>query len=793
MHMVIINNGPTGPNSLFLNDLSRVILPLPLPFDAPPTWSEDDHVQRTLESQRILQAAREKARRRDNYDSARTRRELTRLFEEKFQKPPYEWQIDVSEAIVLGLDAVVIAGTGAGKTIPFMMPLLLHPQKFVLVISPLKILQEDQAKRFKKMGLKAAAVNGDTYSRELQKDLHTQTHNAILTSPEMCFEHQDFRKWLRDEQTGKRIMAVIVDEAHCASQWGGDFRPHYAMLHRLRAILPVGNPILAASATLSPSALTEVCSGLNLDFDRSFFLNLGNDRPNITPSIVRMNGSKDYAAIDPHLPNPADVHSADDLPKTITFTNAVKKTQVIFRHLRRLYPNVRGAIDFLHAHRSVKAKRRVMKQFRKGKIKILIATEAAGMGADIPDIELIIQFGVPSSLSVWTQRAGRAGRSPELHARAILLVEKSMFQRRKKRKRGAGKEKPVAPEPESSDSDSGSDSGAEDSPESNAPRGRGKAMTADPDDGLEWGKNVDPILREYISTAECRRDMSDLHFKNPPRHPPMGECCDNCTALEQQVQPPSPPKTPEPPDSSPSSAQSTPSKNRNANGKRTMVRGDGPKTRRKDHLKRARSTLETWRTKIYLSTYSNTSLTPEVLLPDIFLSSLASHRSTSEQDPLALVSAWAFVKDHGADVLNALARLDRAVHDEREREKEANKARKTSRTAAKASATVGSHFHQHNATCSRRTFSFPSPDLRDTPHSCHFPYAAVADSVTSWLSLPTAFYPTHAASTSLLYTPDTHYLSNTIAHSFALWLSIPSAFYPAFYPADTASTSLFPG
>ncbi|KAJ7088949.1 hypothetical protein C8R44DRAFT_892577 [Mycena epipterygia] len=111
--------------------------------------------------------------------------------------------------------------------------------------------------------------------------------------------------------------------------------------------------------SLSPSALTEVCSGLILDLDRSFFLNLGNDRPNITPSNIRMNGSKHYAAIDPYVPNPADVHSVDDLPKTITFTNAVKKTQVICRHLRRLYPNVRGAIDFLHARRSVKAKRRV--------------------------------------------------------------------------------------------------------------------------------------------------------------------------------------------------------------------------------------------------------------------------------------------------------------------------------------------------------------------------------------------------------------------------------------------------
>ncbi|KAJ7774230.1 P-loop containing nucleoside triphosphate hydrolase protein [Mycena maculata] len=557
--------------------------------------SEDDHVKRTAKSQHILQAACEKARRKRNYDSAKTRRDLARLFEEQYKKPPYQWQIDVSEALVLGLDAVVIAGTGAGKTIPFMMPLLLYPKKFVLVISPLKILQADQAKRFKKMGLKAAA------------DLYTQSHNTILTSPEMCFEHQDFRKWLRDDNTGKRILAVIVDEAHCASQWGGDFRPHYALLNRLRALLPVGTLILATSATLNPSALTEVCSGLDLDLDRSFFVNLGNDRPNITPSVVRMNGGKDYAAIDPFLPNPADVKSLDDLPKTITFTNHVKKTQVLCRHVRRLYPNLRGAIDFLHAHRTAKSKRRVMKQFRKGKIKILIATEAAGMGADIPDIELIIQFGVPSSLSVWVQRAGRAGRSPELHARAILLVEKSMFQHRKKRKRGAGKAKAKpAPEPDSSDSDSSSNSDG-DEPAANNVAATSTAAVNPEDDGKEWGKQVDPALREYICSIDCRHDATDRYFDNPPRRPLTGECCDNCTVIEQQKQRPSQPQTPEPPD------ESTPSKKRNANGKRTMLRGNGPKTRCKEHLSNARAALQRWRINTYLSNYSYSSFTPEHL------------------------------------------------------------------------------------------------------------------------------------------------------------------------------------
>jgi bloom syndrome protein len=107
---------------------------------------EHDHVKRTAESQRILQQAREKARKKARYNSEATRRDLARLFEESFKKPAYEWQIGVTEAFLLGLDVVLIAGTGAGKTMPFMMPLLLHREKYSLIISPLKVLQEDQVR-----------------------------------------------------------------------------------------------------------------------------------------------------------------------------------------------------------------------------------------------------------------------------------------------------------------------------------------------------------------------------------------------------------------------------------------------------------------------------------------------------------------------------------------------------------------------------------------------------------------------------------------------------------------------
>lgn len=109
----------------------------------------------------------------------------------------------------------------------------------------------------------------------------------------------------------------------------------------------------------------------------------------------------------------------------------------------------------------------------------------------------VIQFGIPSSLCVWIQRAGRAGRSPDINAHAILLVEKSMFQWRKKRKK-------KAPD-DSDDSEDSGDSGEDDSEDE----------IGGDSDKMEWGKKVDPDLRKWIETDECRRDIADEYFNNP--------------------------------------------------------------------------------------------------------------------------------------------------------------------------------------------------------------------------------------------------------------------------------------
>lgn len=200
----------------------------------------------------------------------------------------------------------------------------------------------------------------------------------------MCLKHPEFRKWLCSKKTTESMAGIIIDEAHCISQWGGDFRPAYAEVSKLRAFMPSEIPVLLTSATLPPLALSEVCSEMNVDCEDSFFLNLGNRQSNISYAVHHMDSSKDFSAIHALLPDPNKITTPKDLPHTIIFTNSINDTQTICQDLWKRYrPQFHRHIDYLHAHRTRKAKRRVMKNFRKRRVQILIATEAAGMVSSI--------------------------------------------------------------------------------------------------------------------------------------------------------------------------------------------------------------------------------------------------------------------------------------------------------------------------------------------------------------------------------------------------------------------------
>ncbi|KAF7289543.1 Bloom syndrome [Mycena chlorophos] len=379
--------------------------------------------------------------------------------------------------------------------------------------------------------------------------LYADTPQAVFSSPEMCLKHLGFRKWLKSDTAIDSFSGSILDEAHCIPQWSAEFRKLYGQLDALRSLFPLNSPFQAVSATLTPDDVYTVAHTLKIDLSDAYFINLGNDRPNITPAVVHMKSSEDFAALDALLPAQEDVHTANDIPKTLIFTNSIKLTHRIVSYLRRHYGSrFDDAFAPYHAHRSPLAKELVMDDFDRGITRALGATEAAGMGQRharrrasnpiwVPENPLDVDSACRSGWAIAGHPGARhtAGRGERVQAPP----------KRRSRADGSGSE-----ESEADSAASGDESERE----------------------MEWGKKVDDSLRDARP-----RDVVDAMLLTKP----TGPCCDVCTNNapapisddDSELNANSRLFTPEPNPSPSYSAHSTPSKHTNENGKRPMRPG----------------------------------------------------------------------------------------------------------------------------------------------------------------------------------------------------------------------------
>ncbi|KAI9069772.1 P-loop containing nucleoside triphosphate hydrolase protein, partial [Trametes sanguinea] len=576
------------------------------------------HEEQRTRSYEVLQHARDAAQKAYKYNSVAMRDSMVKEFRERMGgKDPYQWQLDVAEAILLRLDCTVIAGTGSGKTMPFIMPAFVEEQQVYIIVSPLNALETDQAERFRKLQVSAAVLNGTTFTTDLLK---VEVPLALY-----------------------RVGAFIVDEAHCIKQWAKDteFRREYGRLGKLRALAPQGAPVLATSATLTPRALNEVREELCIHATKSFHLNLGNDRMNIKQEMRFMKSGSDYSALDFIVKG---VKEAKDIPRTLVFVDEIHKCHAVTHRLRGIAgEHLRDYVKFYHAQRVQSAKDDVLELFRNGQVRVLIATEAAGMGVDIPDIELVVQFGVPENLSIWLQRAGRAGRSPVVRARAIMLVQESVVQEVKSKKGEVAAEE--------SDSDFYEE---EEHVEDQVETKREKRV---------FKKNVEGALREWIETKGCRRAVADAYFDNPPRAHgsscPPSLCCDLCAAratssLGAGAHSSTPSELVQ--DAAPGPSESAQPQDIKAEDQAANVLD-----RRKDeHLKHVKAELRAWRLRTRRAKYAGTSLKAENILPDRALQTIASVREgikTVDDLREALKVPWPLLDVHGAEVLDLVKRL----------------------------------------------------------------------------------------------------------------------------------------
>ncbi|KAI0309971.1 P-loop containing nucleoside triphosphate hydrolase protein [Amylostereum chailletii] len=462
---------------------SPPVFSIQTPRDASPSPQETESAEVTARAQshererkrcsELLEEARKRAA--PKYVSAEARKKMSEECKARSHGKivPHEWQLDIAECLILGVDCELIAATGTGKTITFALPLFYDPKKTIVVISPLNALEVDQEQRFRDLGLRAKAVNGETYTEQVRKSIQRGHFQIIITSPEMCLRHSGFRSLLDDptHALAKRLVAVIIDEAHCITQWGDKFRTIFTELGTLRAFAS-GVPFLVTSATLTPSDLVEIRKLTHSQRLNSYHLNLGNDRPNICWNVLDMKaGKSDLDALSFLLPS---TENGTSLQRGIIFFDDIIVSMYAKRWFQdHLPPALQGRVACFNSRRGAGTKTRIMTRLKSKDIDILFASEAAGMGCDVAALDFTVQFMVPSSLSVWLQRAGRAGRGQDCKANAYLLIQPSVFQE------------------------------------------KGKNTRLE-DEDVKYVKEIDDGLRLWIEAPSCRRNVADEHFNNPP-------------------------------------------------------------------------------------------------------------------------------------------------------------------------------------------------------------------------------------------------------------------------------------
>jgi ATP-dependent DNA helicase RecQ len=312
----------------------------------------------------------------------------------------------IIEAVLAGRNVLGIMPTGAGKSLCYQLPSLFLP-KATLVITPLLALMEDQRAKLAGVDIDSAKLNSLLRAgeeRRIIQEILSGEHAVIFMTPERL-ESQETINLLN--QHGVSLFAV--DEAHCISQWGHDFRPSYLALANARQQL--GNPPVLALTATAPKAVAEDIVR-ELAIQEVLVINTGVERENLTFEVRRT--STKQKKLDALL----DIVRENE-GTGIIYTATVKSSSELCKFLRK------NGISATNYHAKLKAKERVQAQrkFMDGEYRVMVATKAFGMGIDKEDIRFVVHYHFPDSLESYYQEAGRAGRD-ERPARAVLLYRR---------------------------------------------------------------------------------------------------------------------------------------------------------------------------------------------------------------------------------------------------------------------------------------------------------------------------------------------------------------------------------
>ncbi|MFA6283284.1 MAG: DNA helicase RecQ [Desulfurivibrionaceae bacterium] len=323
---------------------------------------------------------------------------LKKIFGYDTFRPP---QQEIIEGLIRGEDAFVLMPTGGGKSLCYQIPAL-HRKGVGIVVSPLISLMKDQVDALLACGVRAAFYNSSLKSEEARQvlaQLHRQELDLLYVAPERLMS-DGFVERLREIP----IALFAIDEAHCISQWGHDFRPEYCKLGQLRQLFP-DIPLIALTATAEPHTRKDILERLGLRANQCYVS--GFDRPNIRYTVLEKH--KPFAQLTTFLQGRREEAG-------IVYCLSRKRVEKVTEQLR----DAGFSAAAYHAGLPAPQRQRVQEDFLRDEVQIIVATVAFGMGIDKSNIRYVVHYDIPKNIESYYQETGRAGRDG-LAAEALLL------------------------------------------------------------------------------------------------------------------------------------------------------------------------------------------------------------------------------------------------------------------------------------------------------------------------------------------------------------------------------------